>query len=566
MEQKQIDDEESFFGDEFVEEDVQLEEKEEAVAEEEEKRKEKEEKVPVKEKKKSSSRKTKAAKRAAKKSASLTKSLTEPNPGDADPKDADEGAGLDNEDEQKAADKEKEDIQITPASNPAPADKDSPVDPWNEDDDSEDGAFKGSSTWKLISGILIVLLVASVYTNGFAISGAATTVAELSLAEAESKVLDFVNNNLLQPPFVAELESSEDAGSLYKLTLTVAGQAVESYLTKDGELFFPQGFKVAEGFSGSASTEEKLDVYVDDDAVKGSDEAPVTIIEFSDYECPFCSKYVRETYPQIIKNYVESGKVKYVFRDFPLGFHPNAQKAAEAAECAGEQGKFWEMHDYLFENQDYLSVENLKGYAKDLQLDTELFDRCLDNNEMAEEVLNDLADGQSYGVSGTPGFFINGKLVSGAQPYFVFEKEIEAALAAAEGSGEEVTEVPTVNEGELDGVPTEAVVDEEETPVEEEVAPPVVEEPKETVKEFTLTAKKWLFTPSKLTVNEGDSVKLIVESKGLDFTFALPQFGIKEEVSGSTAVEFVADKAGKFEYKCSSCEEWRGMTGTLVVE
>lgn len=167
----------------------------------------------------------------------------------------------------------------------------------------------------------------------------------------------------------------------------------------------------------------------DDDAVMGSEDAPVTIIEFSDYECPFCSRFYTQTMPSLKKNYIDTGKAKIVFRDFPLGFHSFAQKAAEATECAAEQGKFWEMHDKLFENQSSLDIASLKRFAAELGLNTQEFDSCLDSGTMASEVQKDLSDGQSYGVSGTPTFFINGTKIVGAQPFGEFERIIEGELA-----------------------------------------------------------------------------------------------------------------------------------------
>jgi protein-disulfide isomerase len=171
-----------------------------------------------------------------------------------------------------------------------------------------------------------------------------------------------------------------------------------------------------------------VDAGADDDAFKGSANAAVTIIEFSDYECPFCTRFYEETLPLIEQNYIDTGKVKFVYRDYPLGFHPNAQKAAEAAECAGEQGKYWEMHDKLFDG-GALDTTSLKQYAEDIGLDTASFNDCLDSGEMASEVQQDFSDGQSYGVSGTPSFFINGVLIVGAQPYDAFEQAIEQALS-----------------------------------------------------------------------------------------------------------------------------------------
>jgi protein-disulfide isomerase len=172
-------------------------------------------------------------------------------------------------------------------------------------------------------------------------------------------------------------------------------------------------------------------VSIDDDAIEGDKNAKVTMVEFSDYECPFCGRHFTQTYPQLKKDYIDTGKVRLVFRDFPLSFHPSAQKAAEAAECAGEQNKYYEMHDKLYSNQQALDVASLKKYAQELKLDTTKFNTCLDSGTMADEVKKDQADGQSYGVGGTPAFFINGKLISGAQPYSVFQQAIDAELATA---------------------------------------------------------------------------------------------------------------------------------------
>jgi len=155
-----------------------------------------------------------------------------------------------------------------------------------------------------------------------------------------------------------------------------------------------------------------VQVSIDDDAVKGDANAKVTIVEFSDYECPFCGRFFKET-----------------FRDFPLSFHQNAQKASEAAECAGDQNKYWEMHDLLFKNQQALSVSELKKYAGQLGLNQKTFDDCLDSGKNAAEVKKDMAEGSQYGVSGTPAFFINGKKLVGAQPFSAFKAVIDAELA-----------------------------------------------------------------------------------------------------------------------------------------
>ena len=172
-----------------------------------------------------------------------------------------------------------------------------------------------------------------------------------------------------------------------------------------------------------------VDVSEDDDPVKGDEDAPVTIIEFSDFQCPFCKRFFDQTLPQIDDNYIKTGKVKFVYRDFPLSIHPEAQKSAEAAECSRDQGKFWEFHDKIFDNQASLSIANYKKWADDLGLDTDEFDDCLDSDKYASEVQKDFKDGSAAGVRGTPSFFINGNFIRGAQPYSAFEQIIEAELA-----------------------------------------------------------------------------------------------------------------------------------------
>lgn len=172
----------------------------------------------------------------------------------------------------------------------------------------------------------------------------------------------------------------------------------------------------------------RIQVSSDGNPAKGNKDASVTIVEFSDFQCPYCGRFFAKTLPSIEENYIKTGKAKLVFRNFPLGFHPNAQKAAEASECANEQDKFWEYHDKLFENQNELDALSLKKFAKDLGLDSQKFDACLDSGKMASEVLKDFSDGSKYGVSGTPTFFINGISLVGAQSYASFQQIIEQEL------------------------------------------------------------------------------------------------------------------------------------------
>ncbi|MEM2873991.1 MAG: DsbA family protein [Candidatus Nanoarchaeia archaeon] len=181
----------------------------------------------------------------------------------------------------------------------------------------------------------------------------------------------------------------------------------------------------------------RIQASIDDDAILGKTNAPVTIIEFSDFQCPYCGRFATGTLMDIKKNYVDTGKVKLVFRDLPLSFHSNAESAAIAAECAGEQGKYYEFHDKLFANQQNLSIENYKIWAEELGLDIEKFNACLDSEEIKAEVQKDVSDAIAYGITGTPTFLIgndkNGYVkVVGAQPYDVFKQIIDAELAKAQ--------------------------------------------------------------------------------------------------------------------------------------
>lgn len=177
---------------------------------------------------------------------------------------------------------------------------------------------------------------------------------------------------------------------------------------------------------------------VGDGPALGNAAAPITIIEFSDYQCPFCKQHFTNTLSALKADYIDAGKVRYEFRDFPLdSIHPFARKAAEAAHCAGDQGKFWDMHDVMFNNQGVLMQDNLKGFARDMQLDVEAFNACLDGGKHANRVEADVAAGSAAGITGTPGFFIgktkpDGTMVAitmkGAQPVAAFSLVIDRLL------------------------------------------------------------------------------------------------------------------------------------------
>jgi protein-disulfide isomerase len=164
-------------------------------------------------------------------------------------------------------------------------------------------------------------------------------------------------------------------------------------------------------------------------ATKGQPNAPVEIIEFSDFQCPYCLR-AHATVNQVLKTYGD--RIRFVYRHYPVQGHPNAEPAAEASECAAEQGQFWPYHDRLFANVTRLGSADLKQHAAELGLDTAKFNACFDSHKYKEQVAADARDGDEAGVNGTPAFFINGRMVSGAQPFDVFKKVIDEELAAKE--------------------------------------------------------------------------------------------------------------------------------------
>jgi len=162
------------------------------------------------------------------------------------------------------------------------------------------------------------------------------------------------------------------------------------------------------------------------DPSKGPKDAKVTVVEFSDFQCPFCSR-AATTFKQIHEVYGD--KVRIVFREFPLGMHQRATPAAEAAECANEQGKFWEYHDKLFGNQQKLADEDFMKYAEELGLNVDQFKTCFSSGKFKADVQKDMAEGSKAGVTGTPAFFVNGRFISGAQPLETFKNMIDEELA-----------------------------------------------------------------------------------------------------------------------------------------
>ena len=277
--------------------------------------------------------------------------------------------------------------------------------------------------------LAIALLVVLFMGNSIQLSPSS-----VSADEAAANLITFING---QGRGEAILVSSEREGEFYNIVVSFEGEQVPVYVSLSGDYLITDLVPISDdigpvGSGRVVDTGGVQQVDLGDAPVKGDANAPVTIVEFSDYECPFCGKFYSETLPQIEENYIKTGKVKLVFKDFPLGFHANAEPAAVAARCAGALGgdeAYYEMHDLLFENQQSLNRANYVKWAGQTGVSQVNFEKCLDSGEHESLVQADLLQGQSLGVTGTPGFLINGKLVSGAQPYSVFEQAIEAELA-----------------------------------------------------------------------------------------------------------------------------------------
>jgi protein-disulfide isomerase len=186
------------------------------------------------------------------------------------------------------------------------------------------------------------------------------------------------------------------------------------------------------------------DFVVGESPTRGAADAPVTLVEFSDYQCPFCKRHATDVMPEIVKQYVDSGKVRIVMREMPIeSIHPLALAASNAALCAREQGQYWAMHDLLFANQKSLQPADLKAHAVTLGLDTAAFDACLDENRFADEIKAGQAEGQKLGISGTPSFVAGltdpqdsnkvrlTKFVRGAQPLANFQQVLDGLLKEA---------------------------------------------------------------------------------------------------------------------------------------
>ncbi|MBI2056104.1 MAG: DsbA family protein [Candidatus Sungbacteria bacterium] len=218
----------------------------------------------------------------------------------------------------------------------------------------------------------------------------------------------------------------------------IPGAIVVSGVLIAGAIIYTNSFGAPAGgnnLAGAGTAPIIKEDLSDNDPMLGSPEAPVTVVEFADFQCPFCGKFFKTVMPQLTEKYIKTGKVKFVYRDFAF-LGEESEFSASAAECAKEQGKYWEYHDYLFghqngENQGAFDKKNLKQFARALGLNGGQFDTCLNSDKYLEEVRSDTEAGRAVGVSGTPTTFVNGKAIVGAVPFAQFEAAIAEALKKA---------------------------------------------------------------------------------------------------------------------------------------
>jgi len=231
--------------------------------------------------------------------------------------------------------------------------------------------------------------------------------------------------------FAGTYFSNLDSDTITKSDLEDAISKLESKITAQQE----------SSQQAPSQPSQPLKISLDDDPIRGDPNAPISIVEFSDFQCPFCARFHVQTLPLLLEEYIDTGKVNLVYRDFPIqSIHPNALPAAVAAECANEQGKYWEYHDTLFEKQNSWNrldsntvISTFSQYATDVGLEQQQFDSCLGSGKYLEEVQGDLRDGRDYDITGTPGFFIgNDEIgfvkINGAQPFESFQRIIDAQL------------------------------------------------------------------------------------------------------------------------------------------
>ncbi|MBL7051665.1 MAG: thioredoxin domain-containing protein [Nanoarchaeota archaeon] len=299
-------------------------------------------------------------------------------------------------------------------------------------------------TWKYTTYILLLIIIVGLYSYGLpSFSGVS---ASTDSSEVADTAVSYINSELLAGGLgEAELVSVSEENGLYKLALEITysnglTEDYTSYVTLDGEVLFPTAIPMeASADTVDDAVDDTTDDTTDDsntfdastidtsaDPSTGAENPELTIIEFSDFECPYCERGYW-TMELIMEEYGD--RVNLVFKNYPLSFHANAQAAAEASECAYDQGLFWEYHDILFENQDLIDADYIVSAAEEIGLDMDTFNSCLESGEKTDLVTADMAAASSLGITGTPSFLVGNELVVGAQSFDTIAEIIDAQLA-----------------------------------------------------------------------------------------------------------------------------------------
>ncbi len=286
---------------------------------------------------------------------------------------------------------------------------------------------------KLIALGLLVGIVIGAITGSFIFSEQRTEKkSSVFPMTAGDNAMNFINSRLLQPKgFDGRINSMKGYGELYELNINIIknGQVINTrpvWITKDGKILIFDLLNMSEALQERPAKEPtKVNVTADDSPYIGPKNASVVIIEFSDYQCPFCKRFYEQTQSKILKAY--GNKIKFVFRDFPI--HPLSMNASLAADCAGEQGRYFKYHNLLFANvNEWSKTGNFSKYAEELDLNMTEFNSCFTSQKYINKVKQDKQAGIKAGVRGTPTFFINGILLSGNQPYSAFKTIIDSEL------------------------------------------------------------------------------------------------------------------------------------------
>lgn len=287
---------------------------------------------------------------------------------------------------------------------------------------------KGFLEGKCFCLLIILLITLMSFTTG--LQAAVEKEVKEEILNEFKEIYICPNNGLSLKESEENFELCPDGIKLLKLVNLMA----ESGWDKDEILSYNNLFRQGQAIYTKIKIDSSL--INDDDVIIGDPNAAITMIEFTDYQCPFCARYYTETFNEIKKQFIDTGKIRYIVRDYPLSFHPMAAKASEATQCCAEQNKekFLEIRTKIFEKQTELSVDSLKQIAKDIGLNTEKFNKCMDTEKYKDEVKKDMEDGSKVGVSGTPTFLIGkttsekefkGFKISGAYPFEQFKSLIE---------------------------------------------------------------------------------------------------------------------------------------------